>query len=202
MSTPLNRVKDLNYDHHRRMAEMYAQLVKSGGIFESERIDEVSYRTLLQSVPHGRDSILELGSASGGQWPLLEEWLAPEGAIFGIDLYEPAVKVAQSRGLPIRVGFVEEMPYEDEMFELVCSRHVMEHLGDVDKGIAEILRVTKPGGYVAHVTPNMDYDNEPAHLNHLNLAEWARRWEDYGVTLLSARRHTFHGGEVHIVGKK
>lgn len=181
---------------------MHHALVRSGGIADINRVDDLSYRTLLSSVPQGRDAILELGSASGGQWPLLEEWLAPDGAIFGIDLYEPAVKAAQMKGFPIRVGFVEEMPYEDNMFDLVCSRHVMEHLGDVQKGMREILRVTKPGGYIANVTPNMKYDAEPSHLNHLNEAEWARTWESEGLRLIAVSRHPFHGGEVHVVGKK
>jgi SAM-dependent methyltransferase len=197
MSTSLDLVRALNYDHHARMAQL-----KASG-HDSAQIDELSYRTLLARVPNDRAPILELGSASGGQWPLLSEWLADGGMICGIDLYEPFVLEAQRRGLLIEVGFVENMHmFPDETFDLVCSRHVMEHLGDLDAGIKEILRVTAPGGYIAHVTPNMQHDNEPAHLNHLDASQWANLWQSYGVTLISAERHPFHGGEVHIVGMK
>lgn len=202
MTVPLDRVRALNYDHHRRMTEQHLKNIKSGRNVESAAMDDKSYRTLLANVPKDQDFILELGSASGGQWPLLQEWLAVGGQIVGIDLYEPLVLQAQASGLPITLGFVEEMPYDDGAFTLVCSRHVMEHLGDLEKGMREILRVTAPGGYIAHVTPNMDYDNELSHLNHLNEAGWVQKWQSVGLDIRYSKRHPFHGGEVHIVGKK
>ena len=178
MTTPLEKVKDLNYDHHRRMTEMYDRQVLDGTDQQYAAIDDLSYRNLLDRVPGGRDFILELGSAQGKQWPLLREWLHPEGQIFGIDLYEPLVLKAHAKGLVnIRVGFVEDMHmFPDDSFDLVCSRHVMEHLGDLYQGMAEILRVTKSGGYIAHVTPDMIVDQEPAHLNHLKEHEWKELW--------------------------
>jgi 2-polyprenyl-3-methyl-5-hydroxy-6-metoxy-1,4-benzoquinol methylase len=199
----IERVRELNYDHHRRMTEMHLARVQTGENETIVKTDEQSYRTLLLMVPHDRQAILELGSASGGQWPLLKEWLASDGRISGIDLYEPSVTTAQMSGLDISLGFVEDMHmFPDASFDLVCSRHVLEHLGDPDDGLSEILRVTRPGGYIAHVTPNLDYDPEPAHLNQLDLQEWATTWMQLGVQLVSAQRHPFHGGEVHILGVK
>jgi SAM-dependent methyltransferase len=200
--TSLDRVRELNYDHHRRMAEIHAQTVVDGTSHQRGEVDNQSYRALLAYVPVNRHAILELGSASGGQWPLLREWLAPDGRIVGIDLYDPLVQKAREAGLDIVTGYVEKMVFYDGLFDLVCSRHVMEHLGDLDRGISEILRVTRSGGYIAHVTPNMDVDNEPAHLNHLNEAEWREKWRAVGLHILHTKRHPFHGGEVHIVGRK
>lgn len=202
MAESLDRVRELNYDHHRRMSEMRVNLIAQGAIGERDATDDLSYRALLAHVPGGRRSILELGSASGGQWPLLREWLAPMGSLLGIDLYEPLVSQARAQGLDIHVGYVESMVFYDSLFDLVCSRHVMEHLGDLEKGMREILRVTRPGGYIAHVTPNMAFDNEPAHLNHLDEAGWTEKWRSVGLHVLHSQRHPFHGGEVHIVGRK
>jgi len=196
--TPLDRVRELNYDHHLRMAETRMD----GNNEERDATDDLSYRALLSHIPKEPQNILELGSASGGQWLLLCEWLTLDGQLTGIDLYEPLVNKARAQGLNIHLGFVENMGFSDNQFDLVCSRHVMEHLGDLDRGMKEILRVTKPGGYIAHVTPNMDIDNEPAHLNHLNEAQWAEKWRSMGLHILHTQRHPFHGGEVHIVGKK
>jgi SAM-dependent methyltransferase len=184
------------------MAKMRADLTADGSIASRDATDDQSYRALLGHVPAEREAILELGSASGGQWSLLAEWLRRGGRIVGIDLYEPLVTEAQKRGLIVHNGFVERMPYYSGTFDLVCSRHVMEHLGDLDLGMREILRVTKPGGYIAHVTPNMAIDNEPAHLNHLDEAGWRDKWAAMGLVIVHTQRHPFHGGEVHIVGKK
>ena len=199
----MERVRQLNYDHHRRMTELHEKRVATGVIKETEATDTTSYQTLLSLVPKNRQHVLELGSSTGGQFWLLKQWLAADGTISGIDLYEPNVLKAQAEGLDIALGFVEDMHmFGDNIFDLVCSRHVMEHLGDLDAGISEILRVVKPGGYVAQVTPNMSFDPEPAHINQLNLQEWAAIWKQYDVHLVHARRYPYHGGEVHIVGIK
>jgi SAM-dependent methyltransferase len=205
MTTSLDKVRELNYDHHRRMTELHEATVKAGTSHERSETDDLSYRALLAHVPKTRRHILELGSASGGQWDLLKVWCAPDQLceLWGIDLYEPFVMEAQRQGKAIALGFVEDMSmFFEGQFDLVCSRHVMEHLGDVDQGIDEILRVTASGGYIAHVTPDMPIDEEPAHLNKWNRARWAAKWTQHDIKIISATRHPFNGGEVHIVGQK
>lgn len=202
MATDLKKVRELNYDHHRRMTELHDRFVAEGKGAERASVDDESYTTLLRTVPRDRKSVLELGSASGKQWSLLKQYMDSDGQLQGIDLYEPLVLKAQAAGLNVVVGFVEQMTFPSNEYDLVCSRHVMEHLGDLPKGIAEILRVTKPGGYIAHVTPNMLVDDEPAHLNHFDVAGWSTIWRSVGLEIISAERHPFNGGEVHIVGRK
>lgn len=204
VSIRFEKVRELNYDHHRRMTELAGQYEREGKTAEIVEMDDESYRTLLLRVPKNRSSILELGSSQGGQFPLLRTWLKQDGLIYGIDLYEPNVRAAQACGMGIELGFVEDMHmFPNESFDLVCSRHVMEHLGDVEKGMSEILRVLRPNGYFAHVTPDLPFDDEPAHLNKLHLQEWTGLWQQMNVKLLSAKFYPyFHHGEVHIVGTK
>jgi len=145
---------------------------------------------------------MELGSSGGGQWHLLREILLPQ-TLMGIDLYEPFVIPAQKAGLPILLGFVEDMPQVvSERFDLVCSRHVLEHLGDVTKGMNEIKRITKVGGYSAHVTPDMPVDNEPAHLNKWPLYVWVKVWEEHGWEIIHASKEPYNYGESHIVARR
>jgi SAM-dependent methyltransferase len=203
--TSLDKVRELNYDHHRRMAEAHKRNMNAGIQDEIVEADNRSYRTLLRIVPKNRKRILELGSASGGQWDLLREWhdSTVPCELHGIDLFAPAVRKAQEDGMLIQLGFVEDMGmFSASTFDLVCSRHVMEHLGDVDNGIREIIRVTCPGGYIAHVTPDLPGDDEPAHLNKWGLSRWTAKWISHGVQMLSADRYPYHGGEVHIVGRR
>ena len=42
---------------------------------------------------------------------------------------------------------VHEMPFEEDEFDVVFCNHVMEHVKDDRKAMAEIYRVLKPGGF-------------------------------------------------------
>lgn len=46
------------------------------------------------------------------------------------------------------------LPYLDNSFDLVLSRFVFEHVEDADQIATELLRVLKPGGIIAALTPN------------------------------------------------
>lgn len=46
------------------------------------------------------------------------------------------------------------LPYPDERFDIVIARSVFEHIDDPQTTARELLRVVKPGGLIAAVTPN------------------------------------------------
>jgi SAM-dependent methyltransferase len=56
------------------------------------------------------------------------------------------VRVAKQRGLSVVLGSVTDLPFADESFDLVCSFKVLAHVPDIGKALAEIARVTRPGG--------------------------------------------------------
>ena len=53
-----------------------------------------------------------------------------------------------------KVSDAGEIPYPDQMFDLVVSDNVMEHLAEPVNVLAEIGRVLKPGGRLLFKTPN------------------------------------------------
>ena len=40
----------------------------------------------------------------------------------------------------------EDLPYEDDTFDLVCGHAVLHHIPDLDLAMREVMRVLKPGG--------------------------------------------------------
>lgn len=48
----------------------------------------------------------------------------------------------------------EPLPYDDNSFDLVFSRFVFEHVQNPDAVAQELIRVVKPGGLIAAMTPN------------------------------------------------
>ncbi len=49
----------------------------------------------------------------------------------------------------------EELPFNDEAFGVVIIKHVVEHLPHPERAIAELGRVTSPGGVLILATPNL-----------------------------------------------
>jgi len=63
------------------------------------------------------------------------------------------------------------LPFADGTFEHIRAVHVIEHLTDVMKAVAEMHRVAKPGGTLYIVTPHYtDFISwcDPTHRWHLN----------------------------------
>jgi SAM-dependent methyltransferase len=103
----------------------------------------------LDHQPGGR--ALEVGCGSGEMVAALTRhgWHAQ-----GVDFDPTAIARAQAAGLDVRQGDVASLPFADESFDAVVSRHVIEHVPDADVYWATARRLLKPGGTLVVVTPN------------------------------------------------
>jgi len=84
------------------------------------------------------------------------------------------------------------LPFGADSFDLVLSRHVMEHSVATRQVLREIRRVLAPGGCVAAITPHFFPDPEPAHVMVLTAEEWRSAYEAAGFQVLDValQRHT------------
>lgn len=75
------------------------------------------------------------------------------GADFSHEMLVRAIKKANAAGAAARVRFVEAdaqaLPFADDTFQLVTNAFGLRNVTDTDKGLAEMVRVTRPGGRVA-----------------------------------------------------
>lgn len=75
------------------------------------------------------------------------------GADFSHEMLVRAVKKADAAGAGARVKFVEAdaqaLPFPDDTFQIVTNSFGLRNVTDTDKGLAEMVRVTRPGGRVA-----------------------------------------------------
>ena len=72
--------------------------------------------------------------------------------VVAIDVSERMVELCRARGVDARVGDAQELPFGDAEFDLVVAAWVLFHLPDLDRGLAEIVRVLRPGGRLVAVT--------------------------------------------------
>lgn len=100
------------------------------------------YDELLRAVAEVRPGrVLDAGSGHSDYAAVIA---APE--VVCVDQSEAAVEAARARGLDARVADIAALPFEDGEFDAVVCNHVLYHLPDRDRGIAELARVLRPGG--------------------------------------------------------
>ena len=66
----------------------------------------------------------------------------------GIDLSEGMLERARARGLEVVQGSATALPFADGSFDVACSFKVLAHVREVERALAEMLRVVRPGGIV------------------------------------------------------
>ena len=105
--------------------------------------------------------ILDAGCGTGeGSLKLAERF--PRARILGVDILEPHLQRARARAARFgdRLTFENRSIYElglpERSFDLTVCRHVIHSIPHADRVIAELVRVTRPGGWL-HLIPE-DYD--------------------------------------------
>ena len=86
--------------------------------------------------------ILDVGCGTGANLEMLSQFGASEGG----DVSDDALEFCRSKGLKVHKGLAEELPFEDESFEVVTALDVVEHLDEDVAGLKEMYRVLKSGG--------------------------------------------------------
>lgn len=94
----------------------------------------------------GGKRVLEVGCGTG---LILSRIATHASEAVGMDLSKGMLRSAHERGLSVAVASATELPFPDNSFDLVCSFKVLAHVPDIHKALAEITRVTKPGGRMA-----------------------------------------------------
>lgn len=150
--------------YHRSMTEMTqphsaAYMGPERDLFWNlDHVELLGRRFELASV----ESVLDVGCGQGHWGRLLDVVTAAHATTVGLD-FEPdwvaeAARQAQTTGLAGRFRYVEgsgsSLPFRDGSFDLVTCQTVLIHVPDPQSVIAEMVRVTKPGGLVLAAEPN------------------------------------------------
>ncbi|WP_315093879.1 methyltransferase domain-containing protein [uncultured Cellulomonas sp.] len=98
-----------------------------------------------------RDGLaLDVGCGPGALTAQLVERLGVD-AVTAVDPSESFVTAARTRfpGLRIEAAVAESLPFPDDTFHLVAAQLVVHFMPEPVAGLAEMARVTRPGGTVA-----------------------------------------------------
>ena len=98
------------------------------------------------------DEVLDVGSGTGSLAAAVAA-AAPSSRIVGIDRSEAYVAVARARHqsprLRFEVGDAQRLPFPDASFDRTLSLLILNFVPDSQLALAEMIRVTRPGGTIA-----------------------------------------------------
>jgi len=95
-------------------------------------------------VPEG-GSLLDLGGGSGGLAVRLAGSLHARVTILD-PTPEMLARVPAHPALDVRLGGSEDVPFPDGSFDAVLVSDAFHHFRDLERSVAEMVRVTRPGG--------------------------------------------------------
>jgi ubiquinone/menaquinone biosynthesis C-methylase UbiE len=104
--------------------------------------------------------VLEVGAGSG------ELWCQPDHDNAGLDLvltdFSPAMcgDLRTVPGATVHQCDACELPFENDTFDAVVANHMLYHVDDPDRALAEFARVVRPGGEVFVALNGMDHLDE------------------------------------------
>lgn len=100
--------------------------------------------------------VLDVAAGTGDLTFELARRVAPGGSVVGADFAGEMLAVARQKqsealtGVDAEVVFEQanalELPYDDDMFDAVTVAFGVRNFSDLDRGLAEMARVVKPGG--------------------------------------------------------
>lgn len=105
----------------------------------------------LAQVGPGRDA-LDICCGTGDLALELRRRIGPDGRVVGCDFSEPMLQIARRKageqGLGVEFSWADalDLPYGDRSFDAVTIGFGARNLADLDRGIAEMARVLRPGG--------------------------------------------------------
>ena len=174
------RIVTMSFDEHYFSTHTYKDVsfTKYSQYWWSNRF----YAILARKYGRRGARLLEIGSGLGHLVGQLESHFDTSA----LDVNHWALRASRAAAprTPHHLASAQELPFADGVFNVVIIKHIVEHLPQPDKAIAEIGRITASDGFLILATPNLDSlfkpwkgekwigCQDPTHVSLKRPAEW------------------------------
>lgn len=174
---------------HLKVPQIYRIIAPIFSVFK--------YRDAIHFVPNGK--AIDIGCGNG---KFMRAMNSLGWKFEGVELNPLAVKACRSSGLRVFQGDLHAAAFENNSFDLITARHVIEHIPNPANFMHEISRLLKKGGGLVIETPNSKalgrqwfgsnwYANDvPRHLVLYCLTNLHKLATDHGLRLVEAKIFT------------
>lgn len=125
------------------------------GSLERHRLQKLVLDSILTKQKLAKTSVLHIAPE-----PHLKKYFKPSCGYLSADL--------AMQDVDINLNLTERTPFDDARFDLVFASHVLEHIKNDEKALAEIRRIIRPGGFAILPVPvvcekTIEYDEPNPH---------------------------------------
>ena len=103
---------------------------------------------IVETTPH---RYLEIGCGTGMFAARVADAL-PGTQVFAVDQSERMVELTAQRGIDTHLADAQDLPFLDDSVDAVAALWMLYHVPDLDRALAEVRRVLRPGGIFVAVT--------------------------------------------------
>jgi demethylmenaquinone methyltransferase/2-methoxy-6-polyprenyl-1,4-benzoquinol methylase len=147
---------------HRRVRQMFGEIAPKYDLLNhllSMNVDRYwRWRTVRLAAPAGSAPILDVCTGTGDLAFAYQKKTRGSVAVVGTDFCPEMLVVGESKrrryagnGGPLSfvAADTQQLPFEDDLFQLVTVAFGLRNVADTDQGLSEMVRVCHPGGRVA-----------------------------------------------------
>ena len=197
----------IDYYHQLYREVAFSKLKPDQGDIDNQVIRSSGVLKYINKFISQPGKMLDHGCAAGGTMLPFKDsgW-----DVKGVDPHKPSVDSGKEfLGLDIRIGSGEELPFDDNSFDLILSLGSTEHVYDFSKMMNEATRVLVRGGYFLirwrsnHLWGSpLEYYNHN-HYRFFTRNTWNIALRRYGFSVVDHTDVEYEGcpGEVYILAK-
>jgi SAM-dependent methyltransferase len=123
--------------------------------YQAPNPEDVALAALGEAAPR---RVLELGPGPGEFAARIRDELCAE--VVAVDISPRLVELVCARGIEAHVGDARALPFESGSFDAAAANWVLYHVPELDRALAELARVLRPGGRLVAVTNSNEHMGE------------------------------------------